>query len=396
MKHTMIGWLLIAALTLLVSLTARAEPEGMSYWSQQRYGANFFNRQPTEARFRAAHEAGIEFVRLVPDKWESAGEDFLIGNAERYEGIPTEDLTTLREALDHAHANGVRVVLTMLSLPGSKRRGASGAFDPRLWSDKSYWDQAAAFWRDLAEALDGHPAIAAYSFLNEPHPARALEGLTPDAPGFAAWFETVGGTSGDLNAFNRFMLTELRTVDTETPVILEGYGHAGHDGLTLLEPADDPNTLYAFHFYDPWRYTTFRVNKGRFAYPQVMPGGWGSSETLEWQRDRIRETLAIVDQWATEHGLPSNRVIAAEFGVSRRVEGAAEYLTDVRAAIEGYGWHAAFYAFREDVWEGMDYELGASVAPEYWTALEAGAVDPGEGLRRPNPLWDAVRPRRHD
>ena len=32
-------------------------------------------------------------------------------------------------------------------------------FDDRLWSDKRYWQQSAAFWRDLAAAIKDHPAI---------------------------------------------------------------------------------------------------------------------------------------------------------------------------------------------------------------------------------------------
>ena len=41
----------------------------------------------TRARFRAAREAGLQWVRLVPDKWKGAGRDFLLGNADDFTGI---------------------------------------------------------------------------------------------------------------------------------------------------------------------------------------------------------------------------------------------------------------------------------------------------------------------
>ncbi|VDA25090.1 hypothetical protein BANRA_05247 [Klebsiella pneumoniae] len=44
------------------------------------------------------------------------------------------------------------------------------------------------------------------------------------------------------------------------------------------------------------------------------------------------------------------------------------YLTDVMDAAEKFQAHRAFYAFREDEWDGMDYELPASLRPGqfYW------------------------------
>jgi hypothetical protein len=46
-----------------------ADPgEPLSFWNEQRRGANSLNAVETRDRFRAAREAGLEWVRLVPDK----------------------------------------------------------------------------------------------------------------------------------------------------------------------------------------------------------------------------------------------------------------------------------------------------------------------------------------
>jgi hypothetical protein len=52
------------------------------------------------------------------------------------------------------------------------------------------------------------------------------------------------------------------------------------------------------------------------------------------------------------------------------------YLTDVLDAVDARGAHWAFYAFREDEWDGMDYELPASFASRrfYWLTQSGQAA----------------------
>jgi hypothetical protein len=44
-------------------------------------------------------------------------------------------------------------------------------------------------------------------------------------------------------------------------------------------------------------------------------------------------------------------------------KGLAQYFLDLIAIFKKNGWHWAFYAFREDCWDGMDYELGDGQLP---------------------------------
>jgi hypothetical protein len=92
-----------------------------SAWQKQRRGANGFNRTITCDWWRAAYQAGIEWVRLAPDKWgKAAGSwDFLIGNADSFTGLDTIDIRRLIRCLDSAALEKVSVVLTLLSLPGA-------------------------------------------------------------------------------------------------------------------------------------------------------------------------------------------------------------------------------------------------------------------------------------
>jgi hypothetical protein len=375
----------VAALAAAPSTTARSDPSATEFWSVPRRGANCQNRRVSPEYWEAARQARIEFIRLVPDEWPTRRRDFLIGDAGAFDSLDRKDLATLRGALDDAHAAGVGVVLTCFSLPGARWRQLNGdRDDARLWTHDGFRAQALSFWRQLATALRGHPAIVAYNPLNEPHPERAFGMVDPDSATFAAWYRDHRGTLADLNRFNREMVAAIRAADPTTPILLDGWFHASARGLTCLEPVADAAVLYAFHDYEPWEYKTYRINRGRFVYPTRMPQGW----TRESQ-ERLAQG---VEAWANRHGIPRARIVAAEFGVDRRVGGARECLTDTVERFERYGWHWAFYSFRDDGdWGGLDYELGtAPLGAAYWKAVEAGADSEELKRRGPNPLWDVL------
>jgi hypothetical protein len=51
----------------------------MEFWSTPKKGANIFNQTVKREDIRAAKSFGIQFVRLVPEKFISKERDFLIG-----------------------------------------------------------------------------------------------------------------------------------------------------------------------------------------------------------------------------------------------------------------------------------------------------------------------------
>jgi hypothetical protein len=387
------GLVLLLAAWLAAPATASAA-DAMRYWDTPRRGANCQRRAVSPAYWEAARSAGLDFVRLLPDAWPSRGRDFLIGDASRFVGLEEADVAVLVRALDDAERAGLKVVLGTISLPGARWKQLNGdRDDARLWRDPSFQRQAEAFWRQLAARLRGHPALVAYNPLNEPHPERAFGFEDPRAPGYADWRRRAKGTPADLDAFNRRMVAAVRASDPLTPILLDGPFYASPEGLALLQPLDDARLLYAFHLYDPWEYTTYRVNKGRFAYPERMPGG-PDGGTTAWTADSLRERLAPVARFAARHGIPRSRIVAAEFGVSRRVEGALAYLTDLVRALDERVDHRAFYAFRSDgAWSDLDYELGTDpVDPRIWAAEERGEDVERFKRRHDNPLWRALWP----
>ncbi len=364
----------------------------MLFWSTQKKGANGALNTFRPEWFAAAADVGLQFVRFAPDNLPADERDFLIGNADDFTGINDNDFALLWQLLDTAQTNSVNVVLVMYSLPGCRWRQKNGDVnDARLWRDETFQIQAIEFWRQLALRLKDHPAVVAYNPLNEPHPDQSF-GFEDPTPDFVRWFEKSKNTPADLNLFNRRMVAAIRSVDPATPIMLDGYFFADAKGLPFVEPVNDEKTLYAFHNITPWSFAAFRINKGRYSYPDTMPNVW-DGPGMPWTFDDLAQRLDPVIEFADSHNLPAHRIIASEFWCDRRVSGCKEYLADAIRLYNSKNWHWAFYDFRSDgSWGGLDYELGSeNLGTEFWQAVERGEDPEKYKNRHDNPIWNVLK-----
>jgi endoglucanase len=391
------------AFALVCACACAARAQGgdakLRFWDAQRKGANNFNLAPRREWWAEARAAGIELVRLAPSRWKSARKDFLIGDADSYEGLVEEDFAKLRAELDAAHAAGVRVVLTTLTLPGARYRQSNGGRpDFRLWREPRFLAQAARFWRDLAGRLKDHPAVVGYNLLNEPTPERAA-GLDSPAEVTPEWLARAEGTPADLNRFNEELLRAVRAADPATPVVIDAGWWANAAAFRYLKPLADARVLYSLHVYDPYDYTNRQRNDGRYSYPgrvvlsrgeEAVGGAARGESAVELNREALERIVRPVAEWQERHGVASARIFVGEFGCNRMNGGAAGYLGDLVRIFNARGWHWAFFTFRADDWTGMDYELGATPpGAAYWSAVERG--ERPQLKRVDNPIWEVFR-----
>lgn len=374
MRH----WILASALALASLPSVAADL--IDFWDTPRHGGNSFNRlPPDQAYFEALKGYGATWVRLSYDKWQPERRDFLIGNADAYKGLMPADLAQLKATLDNAHTAGLKVVIAPLSLPGMRwSQNNKGTFDDRLWQDKAYWAQAAEFWRDLALALKGHPAVAAYNLINEPAP-EMRGGLAEHAePGrMRQWYAQAQGSARDLPAFYRQVVAAIREVDTVTPVMLDAGWYAAADAFGYWPaPLQDARVLYSLHMYEPYQATSAPNMARKQPIPYPGPAPFGGKREL-WGAERVAEYLQQPLAWVDAMAIPRSRLVVGEFGCMRQLAGCKQYLEDVLTVLDQNKLHWAFYSFREDNWDGMDYELGSAKVPwRYWQAIDKGEPDP--------------------
>lgn len=332
------------------------------FWDNQKKGANIFNQEVTREDIKTAKTYGISFIRLAPDKFLSKERDFLVGNADHYEDLVREDLISLRKVLDICAEEKMPVLLTILSLPGSRWKQNNGDKDDlRIWSNIKFQEQAAKFWQDLATELRDHPAIIGYNILNEPHPERIF-----DASSITINQIKQRESQEILFQFYSQIISAIRIIDKQTPIIIDSTAYADANTFKFLKPQLDDKIIYSFHMYEPYFYTNLKINQGKFSYPGVVNGKY-------WDKAALRHYMQEVRNFQKNHKVSSKNILVGEFGGNRMSNGLEQYFKDLIEIFNENKWHWAFYAFREDVWDGMDYELGDKKLPySYWKAIEEG------------------------
>jgi hypothetical protein len=112
-------------------------------------------------------------------------------------------------------------------------------------------------------------------------------------------------------------------------------------------------------------------------------------EPINWNAAALKRHLMPFLDWARLQKLAPHQIVASEFGCYRRNSGCAQYLQDLIQLWNQERFHWAFYSFREDEWDGYDYEVGTGPLPaSYWEALDRG--EHPSPPRKPNPLFEVL------
>ena len=325
---------------------------------------------------------------------------YLMGNSSNYTGLVQKDLNEIKQAVDYAKKYNIKIVLVPISLPGAvfRQLRAGKGNDMRLWTDKKYWKMVAQMWQDLAREFKDNDTVVAYNIFNEPYPefktGSIEQGEMGNASRFITWSEKYKGTARDLQAFYEQVVTAIRAVDTETPIMVESGWYSQPNTFVHWTPMKDDKILYQFHMYEPYRFTSganFR-KKWKLSYPGEI-SQWDSDVKVLWNKETMHKYFTPFYKWIEKYNIPSNRIVAGEFGCMRMNKGCDAYLRDLIDILNAKKYHWAFYSFREDEWDGYDYELGNKpLGWKYWQSVEKGEKPelPYKG-RENNPLWRVIQ-----
>jgi cysteinyl-tRNA synthetase len=230
-----------------------------------------------------------------------------------------------------------------------------------VWTDPEAQVAFIEMWRFTAERYKNSPVVVGYDLMVEP-----LANLIAD-PEFeldaSEYQAAVEGTLMDWNALAEKITSEIRSVDTETPIIVSSLGWADPEWFEVLEPTGDGKTIYSFHAYEPGEYTHQEADEIRYSYPDVIRD---SGDTFEFNLQALEEHMSVVVDFATRHNVP---IYVGEFGAMRWVPNGGIFLRDEIEIFEKNGWNYAYYVWRGDEpdFDGFNLEYGSD--PDQHTAV---------------------------
>ncbi|CAG2107225.1 unnamed protein product [Medioppia subpectinata] len=297
------------------------------FWDQLFVGFNISSEISAES-VEVLAEMGVKCVRIgavgLGDKVDYEFKAFL--------NDKDEEMKRLKQTISLLKSKGIRVVLTL------KKELSS----PEIWEF-------------IAKNLYSEEYVVAYDLINEP--------FTPLESQYV--FEDNDPGMSELMVNYTEMIESIRLVDKMTPIIIESSYWANVDTLSNLSIDKliemDDNIMVSFHFYDPQLLTQRRRNQNRYSFPSQIPDfeniKWPKMTTIDGNFIDAKFLSAI--QWSQKFNV---KLVLGEFGISREVSGAHQYLDSIMKACKTYAISSFIYSFRDEEWDSMDYELETDVS----------------------------------
>ena len=231
------------------------------------------------------------------------------------------------------------------------------------WFDESYlndsvWGDAAAqsawvdMWLYTAERYRDNPIVVGYDLMVEPNSNEVGSSVLDDLLDIwepELFYDLYRGTLYDWNSMFPPIISAIREVDSETPIIVGGNGYSGLDWLPYIEVVDDQKIVYAVHQYAPTQYAFQRPNSKMIGYPSRLDLDWDGSKD-EFDQEWMSASLDGINEFWRSNGY--RPVVVNEYGLHRWVPGAAEFMDDEMALFEDLGVNYALWYWPPD-WEPL-------------------------------------------
>lgn len=308
----------------------------LSHWFAQVFDKTGYTPQ----HFRS-HTTGDDFdliARIGFDHVRLSVEPAPMFDAENPAAIPAAYLAELDAAIVALLDRKLAVVVDIH--PSSEFKAKLG--------DDAFVERFARFWSALARHLSRYDPNALFlEILNEP------EMRDP--------YRWIGVQTKLARA--------IREAAPKHTIVATGNEWSSYERLLFLEPLDDENVIYTFHYYEPHLFTHQGATWGSPEWPYVKNVPYpaepsrvaGLLDAVEneaarralaaygeerWSARRVEEQIARAGEWGARHRVP---VICNEFGVYRAFsprESRLAWLVDARRALEarGIGWTMWDYA----------------------------------------------------
>lgn len=260
---------------------------------------------------------------------------------------------SLREYLDairRCHGAGLSIIIDAHWSRTPWIKPSEPTHEARMGELERMWSALGAVCRDL------DPERTYLEIVNEPHDISA-----------AAWAESQANIA-----------RAIRDAAPDHTIMATGASWGSIDGLLALEPLDDPNIVYSFHFYEPhnfthqgatWGFPPWKEMKGvpwpaeraeleRIAdtFPQSSRDAlrWSARDATSdpWTPEALDARIERAHQWSLTHKCP---IYCGEFGAHKPTAPRDARLAWTRALAESLNT-------RSIGWAMWDYVGGFAIA----------------------------------
>jgi hypothetical protein len=183
----------------------------------------------------------------------------------------------LDSLVDRATAADLFVLVAFRTAPGRSEGDLTvGEKTNTLYSDPEDQRAFARMWRELALDYRKRPRVVGYDLLVEPHDVET-----------ARW-----------RAVAQLAVDSIRSVDTDTAIVIEAPPWANASSLAGLEPLVGEHLVYGVHQYEPYAYT--HENEALWS-PTQLEAPFAAIDAF---RKRTGATV-IVNEWGARMNRPA-------------------------------------------------------------------------------------------
>ena len=282
------------------------------YLSQCNHSFTHYETFITEDDIARIAKAGFDHVRLPIDYNVPEDED----GRENFTGY-----TLIDRVVDWCGHYGLDLILDLHKAYGYDFNDAGNSEKNNLFHSEVLQLRFLTLWKRLA-ARYGHFNHVAFELLNE-----VVEGENA-----AAWNGLIGRA-----------VKEIRHFAPTTPIIYGGIQWNNINSILLLDPPQDENIIWTFHFYSPMPFTHQKApwcpqldQHLTTHYPNV-----GEAWTMEYTREMLREGV----ECAAAKGVP---LYCGEFGVIDKapLPDTLRWFQDVDCVFREYGIGCSVWTYK--------------------------------------------------
>ena len=325
-------------------------------------GTGEFGPEFTKEDFERIRSLGINYVNIShPGIYTVA-----------YPYVPDHgSLNNLKDLINKIGEADMFAVISFRTGPGRSEYtfyyGEDFQSDPENgWFDRKYyneevWKSAEAqngwkeMWSLTAKEFNNHPHVIGYDLMVEPNSPEVILGISEPSE----FYPKYAGTLLDWNTLYPELISAIREIDKDTPVIVGASFYSNLEWLPYLIKLTDPKTIYSFHQYAPFEYT-HQERDSKLQYPGTLDLNWDSIPD-----DFNREWLSGFLKTAQDYMQANNVVTTAnEYGCVRWAGNAKEFLNDEMEIFESLGinyaiwaWSTGYEPYRSEI-DGFNFLMG--------------------------------------